>query len=102
MGRMATQRQQEPATLDAPADVALYRRVERQVPRLARRMIETFVAEIPLYSLLPREQLEGEILAITEANLRLFFSALREGRSLEPAELGAIRTSAARRAEERV
>jgi hypothetical protein len=84
------------------ADAALYRRVERQVPRLARRMIETFVEEIPLYGLLPREQLEGEILAITTANLRLFFSMLREGRPLTPEELGEVRTSAARRAEERV
>jgi hypothetical protein len=57
----------------------LFQRVERNLPRLARRMIETFVAEIPLYAQLPREQLEGEILAITEANLRLFFGVLRTG-----------------------
>ena len=81
---------------------ALYVRVERDVPRLARRMIDTFVAEIPLYGVLPREQLEGEILAITEANLRLFFTTLREGRRLDSDELGEVRTSAARRAEERV
>src|SRR3954452_10190017 len=43
-------------------DTALYARVERQVPKLARGMVEAFVKEIPLYSLLPREQLEGEIL----------------------------------------
>jgi hypothetical protein len=85
-----------------PTDTALYRRVERQTPRLARRMIDTFVAEIPLYSFLPREQLDGEILAITTANLRLFFQALREGRALTAEELAEIRTSAARRAEERV
>jgi hypothetical protein len=86
------------------ADVAnaLYRRVEREVPRLARRMIDTFVAEIPLYGVLPREQLEGEILAITEANLRLFFTTLRESRRLDDDELAEVRTSAARRAEERV
>jgi hypothetical protein len=83
-------------------ETALYRRVERQVPRLARRMIDTFVEEIPLYGLLPREQLEGEILAITEANLRLFFTTLRESRRLTGEELAEVRTSAARRAEERV
>jgi hypothetical protein len=85
-------------------DVAtgLYARVEREVPRLARRMIDTFVAEIPLYGLLPREQLEGEILAITDANLRLFFTTLRESRRLSGDELAEVRTSAARRAEERV
>src|SRR6059058_4651574 len=94
----------EPAsgTEDAFVDHPLYLRVERTVPKLARQMIDTFVEEIPLYSLLPREQLEGEILAITEANLRLFFTTLRESRPLAPDELAEVRTSAARRAEERV
>jgi hypothetical protein len=85
-----------------PADHPLYQRVERSVPRLARRMIDTFVTEIPLYSQLPREQLEGEILAITEANLRLFFRVLITGEPMPPAELAQVRLSAARRAEERV
>ncbi|HET6815868.1 MAG TPA: helix-turn-helix domain-containing protein [Mycobacteriales bacterium] len=97
---MATSQQRARATADVAQ--ALYLRVEREVPRLARRMIETFVAEIPLYAVLPREQLEGEILAITEANLRLFFTTLRESRALDPDELSEVRTSAARRAEERV
>src|SRR6059036_739101 len=97
---MATSRTPAPAAGDVAA--ALYLRVEREVPRLARRMIETFVAEIPLYGLLPREQLEGEILAITEENLRLFFRALRSGEALSPSALGDVRQSAARRAEERV
>ena len=83
-------------------DAPLYGRVERQVPKLARRMTQTFVAEIPLYALLPREQLDGEILEITAANLRLFFTTLREGRALTHDELSEMRTSAARRAEERV
>lgn len=85
-----------------PGSPALYARVERQVPKLARAMIQAFVHEIPLYALLPHEQLEGEILAITTANLRLFFSALVEGRDLSSDELSDVRTSAARRAEERV
>jgi hypothetical protein len=83
-------------------DHPLYQRVERTVPRLARRMIETFVEEIPLYAHLPREQLEGEILAITEANLRLFFAMLRSGEPPSPATMAEVRLSAARRAEERV
>jgi hypothetical protein len=97
-----------PGTRTAPSqaapdiDTALYVRVERQVPKLARAMIDAFVKEIPLYSLLPREQLEGEILAITTSNLRLFFAALREGRDLSSEELSDVRTSAVRRAEERV
>jgi sugar diacid utilization regulator len=95
----------------APADVAesstwvdhpLYQRVERTVPKLARRMIDRFVEEIPLYGLLPREQLEGEILSITIENLRLFFGMLRSGLPLPPDTLGDVRLSAARRAEERV
>lgn len=84
------------------AKAGLYERVERRIPALARQMIEAFVAEIPLYAALPREQLEGEILAITHENLRLFFSSLREGRTLTDDELAEIRASAARRAEERV
>jgi hypothetical protein len=83
-------------------DAPLYRRVERQVPKLARRMIAQFVEEIPLYGLLPREQLEGEITAITEDNLRVFFRSLRQDRAPTDEELAEIRLSAARRAEERV
>ena len=97
MGGVPRQRE----VVDGP-DAPLYRRVERLVPKLARRMIDTFVEEIPLYALLPREQLEGEILAITEANLRLFFTSLRTGEPLPAERLAEIRTSAARRAEERV
>src|SRR3954451_14583413 len=90
------------STMSRVTDHPLYQRVERTVPRLARKMIETFVAEIPLYGLLPREQLEGEILSITEENLRLFFRTLRSGEVLTSTELGDVRLSAARRAEERV
>src|SRR3954464_5687020 len=90
------------STMCRVTDTPLYQRVERTVPRLARKMIETFVAEIPLYGLLPREQLEGEILSITEENLRLFFRTLRSGEALTSTELGDVRLSAARRAEERV
>ena len=84
------------------ADRPLYARVERKVPKLARAMIDAFVKEIPLYAMLPAEQLQGEILAITTANLRQFFNSLREGRDLTVDELMDVRVSAARRAEERV
>lgn len=83
-------------------DHPLFERVERNVPRLARRMVTAFVAEIPIYSQLPREQLEGEIRSITEANLRLFFGVLRTGEPMPAAQLAEVRLSAARRAEERV
>jgi len=72
------------------------------VPRLARAMLQRFVAEIPLYGLLPKEQLDGEILDITDRNLRLFFTMLRDRRQLLDAELQVVVDSAARRAEERV
>jgi hypothetical protein len=65
-------------------------------------MISAFVTEIPLYAQLPREQLQGEILAITEANLRLFFGVLRTGEPMPADDLAEVRLSAARRAEERV
>ncbi len=65
-------------------------------------MIDAFIADIPLYARLPREQLTGEITDITENNLRIFFRILREVRSPNDEELAELRTSAARRAEERV
>ena len=40
---------------------SLYARVQRRVPALATQMIETFLDEVPLYALLPREQLYGEV-----------------------------------------
>lgn len=77
-------------------------RVETRTPLLARRMIQAFVDEIPVYGTLPPEQLQGEVLAICERNLRLFFRCLAEQRAPDSPELGELRASAARRAEERV
>jgi hypothetical protein len=91
----------EPPAVSAAAD-ALYRRVERRIPKLARGMVDHFVAAVPIYAQLPREQLEGEVTQITADNLRLFFRTLREDRPPSEEELAAFRTSAARRAEERV
>lgn len=80
----------------------LYERVQKTLPMLARRMIATFLEEVPLYALLPREQLEGEVLAICEDNLRTFFATLIEDRPPTEEELAEPRASAARRAQERV
>ena len=80
----------------------LYERVQRQLPQLARRMIAAFLEELPLYALLPREQLEGEILEICKDNLRTFFATLIEDRLPTEEELSEPRASAARRAQERV
>jgi hypothetical protein len=86
----------------SPQDSPLFARVERDIPKLARKMLDRFIAEIPLYSMLPREQLEGEIASITALNLRLFFQSLRTDGPIPDEELVDIRGSAARRAEERV
>jgi hypothetical protein len=86
----------------SPQDSPLFTRVERDIPKLARQMLDRFVAEIPLYSMLPREQLDGEIASITALNLRLFFQSLRSEGPIPDEELVDIRSSAARRAEERV
>lgn len=80
----------------------LYARVQRSIPVLARRMIATFLEEVPVYRLLPREQLEGEVLAICQDNLRTFFATLIEDRPPTEDELAEPRASAARRAQERV
>jgi hypothetical protein len=77
-------------------------RVERRLETIARRMVEAFLEEVPIYRMLPREQLDGEILAISRQNLRLFFRCVREGRRPTDAELDEPRASAARRAEEGV
>jgi len=80
----------------------LYTRVQKRIPVLGRRMIATFLVEVPLYGLLPREQLEGEVLAICEDNLRTFFATLIEDRMPTDQELAEPKASAARRAQERV
>jgi hypothetical protein len=81
---------------------SLYERVQKRVPVLARRMIAAFLVEVPLYGLLPREQLEGEVLAICEDNLRTFFATLIDDRLPTDEELVEPKGSAARRAQERV
>jgi hypothetical protein len=83
-------------------DASLSIRVERRADPLARRMLDELVRQIPLYSHLPQEQLQGEILDILRYNLNVFFRILREGGSPEPGDLAEIRASAARRAEERI
>ncbi|HEX3705544.1 MAG TPA: helix-turn-helix domain-containing protein [Mycobacteriales bacterium] len=83
-------------------DSPLFARVERDIPKIARRMLDRFVTEIPLYGMLPREQLEGEISQITTGALRLFFNSLRSTEPIFDDDLLEIRSSAARRAEERV
>jgi hypothetical protein len=65
-------------------------------------MLQAFVEEIAVYAALPGEQLEGEVLAMCERNLRLFFRCLSEQRVPHGSELTELRASATRRAEEGV
>jgi hypothetical protein len=87
---------------NACVPASLYTRVSRQLPVLARRMIETFLDEVPFYRQLPVEQLEGEILEICRNNLQVFFATLEQGRLPTEEELAEPRSSAARRAQERI
>jgi hypothetical protein len=77
-------------------------RVAARIDLLADRMVEAFVAEIPVYAHLPREQLEGEIRQICRYNLQVLIRVLCENEPPDEAELLAVRRSAARRADERV
>jgi hypothetical protein len=77
-------------------------RVELRVPEAARRTVDVLVAAVPAYGRLTREQLDGEVAALVEADLRLVLRCLREERAPSAAELGELRATAARRAEERV
>lgn len=85
-----------------PQSVTLIDRVERRIEGIVRSMVTTFVADIPIYSRLPSEQLAGEISEIVRENLRIFFRCVRERRAPTDDELAEPRASAARRAEERV
>ena len=87
---------------ESATNLPLAERVGRRLDELARRMVATFVTDIPLYAHLPRDLLEGEVLDVCRRNLGLFIDCLLEARRPAPQELVEIRASAARRAEERV
>ncbi|MGY0234517.1 PucR family transcriptional regulator [Longispora urticae] len=72
------------------------------VPAMTRAVVTELVDEVPVYGLLPREELDGDIPRIVERTLRTFGEVLRS-RGVPSAEtLAGIRESAARRAEEGV
>ena len=60
-------------------DGPLASRVERRADPLARHMLAELVRQIPLYSHLPQEQLQGEILDILRYNLTVFKDAEEPG-----------------------
>jgi hypothetical protein len=81
---------------------ALALRLQRRVDQLARAMLDAILDEVPFYRRLPREQLEGEVLAICRSNLSAFLATLAEGRPPSEDDLATMRASAARRATEQI
>ncbi|WP_327084938.1 helix-turn-helix domain-containing protein [Nonomuraea sp. NBC_01738] len=89
----------EPLSL---AGRAVHELLDRNAVRLARELVRGFVADIPFYRQLPDEEITGDIVRITEINLRLVARLFRERRLPTTTELAPLRASAARRAQEGV
>ncbi|MFE6614223.1 PucR family transcriptional regulator [Amycolatopsis sp. NPDC057786] len=75
-------------------------RLTEVLPSLAKTVLAEIVSRIPEYGLLPAEELSGDITRVIEQNLRSFIDTLRTGSTPSREELGFLRESAARRAEE--
>jgi hypothetical protein len=69
-------------------------------PDIARQMVTTFRSEIPGYTRLPESVLAGQILAVSQRNIELFFRSITELRGPTAEELLPFRESARSRAEE--
>lgn len=74
----------------------------RRRHHLVAEASETLAREIAAYGAFPREVLDGDIADVIRHNVEIFLDTLRTGRPADPVTLDRIRTSAARRAEERV
>jgi hypothetical protein len=75
--------------------------VDRVDPaELARRMVAAFRAEITGYARLPDSVIGGQILAVSQRNVELFFRSITELRGPTEEELAPFRESARSRAEE--
>lgn len=60
-----------------------------RIPEMAAEAVSRLTAGIPAYRLLPDSVLGGDLLANTEAVLKLFFTTVAEGRAPTEAELAA-------------
>ena len=67
---------------------------------IARRMVEEFRSQITGYARLPDTVLAGQILAVSQRNVELFFRSITEDRGPTEDELEPFRESARSRAEE--
>ncbi|HEX6685111.1 MAG TPA: hypothetical protein VF062_20135, partial [Candidatus Limnocylindrales bacterium] len=76
--------------------------IAARLPRLVSHILDRLLAEVPLYGRLPAEELNGEVAAIIDHNIRVFGDLLRDRRLANASELDRQRRSARRRAEEGV
>ncbi|MFD6890340.1 PucR family transcriptional regulator [Streptomyces sp. NPDC059957] len=60
-----------------------------RIPEMAAETVARLTADIPAYRLLPDSVLGGDLVANTEAVLKLFFTTVAEGRAPTEAELAA-------------
>ncbi|WP_406195912.1 helix-turn-helix domain-containing protein [Kitasatospora sp. NBC_01560] len=79
-----------------PAD----QRLLGAVPELVESVVATLLNRVPVYRRLPREQVTGELVQVTERRIRALAHAVRTGLPAPEAEFTAVREAAARRAEE--
>ncbi|WP_439663208.1 PucR family transcriptional regulator [Lentzea sp. HUAS TT2] len=77
-------------------------RLVAEMPSFVRQVIASLVERVPAYAQLPEEELAGDIYRVTEHALRAFAEVLASGELPSSEELGFLRESAARRAEEGV
>jgi PucR C-terminal helix-turn-helix domain len=89
------------ATLSPTEQETIAAVVDRVDPAdLARRMVEVFRTQITGYARLPDSVLAGQILAVSQRNVELFFGSIVEDRGPTEEELEPFRQSARSRAEE--
>ncbi|MEV4556892.1 helix-turn-helix domain-containing protein [Kitasatospora sp. NPDC049285] len=82
--------------------VPVHRRLLAEAPALTAVVMARLVEQLPAYEALPPEQLRGEIARQVEGGIRGFIEVLNTGELPGEEELGRIRESSARRADEGV
>jgi hypothetical protein len=88
-------------TISSSEQEVLAALVDRVDPaEIARRMVAAFRSEISGYARLPDSVVEGQILAVSQRNVELFFRSITEARGPSEEELEPFRASARSRAEE--
>ena len=78
----------------------VYQRIMSRLPELSTEVIRRIVADVPVYSSLPAEELAGDIVRTIERGVVLFAGYLVGSQLPDDEELAQLRSSAALRAEE--